>query len=130
VTDGERDFETRNYLGKSHWITISQPVVDVDDDTVIDLTAQVWQDSGYAMVWVEFYFLRYIPHNPLYRGAMIHKQGRWVDRFALTKVHSRLLGPGPNLSADITKRMDAARKEAASRLIWLEAIDVRTIDQR
>lgn len=128
--DGFRaKYESTRYMGWNNYVVIGRPLVDVDNETIIDLAASVWQNSGEPLCFVELIFFRYIPFNPIYTGQMMRKQGTWVDWHSQTHVHSRLMGIPPNLSSEMEARLDEARRAAESRLIWIEAINVKTIDQ-
>lgn len=114
-----------NY-GESVWLTIGQPLVEVDLDWVGDTVVQIWQQSSRTWVQVQYLFFRYIPFNPLYRGEMLAKQGKWHEWWASMPGVATMTA----FSAAFPPTFEAPLQSAESRLIWLEGCKVRTYEKR
>lgn len=112
--------------GEVRWIWIGRSVTEVDADEITDLSIEAWQNSGRDFLQVKFMFFRYIPFNPLYRGQMLRKQGKWLEWWAQTNAHSSIRAFGYN----VEHVMDFAHKAAATRVVFLEMIGVSCFDHR
>lgn len=127
VFDGSvYSYETDRYSGWNNWVTVGKPLVDVDNEMLFNEVLSIWQRSSEMFVFVEFLFFRYIPFNPIYKGEMLAKQGRWFEFTTQSPVRATQA----EVIAGIEEAVDNARIAAEYRLIWLEAINVKTIDER
>lgn len=117
--------DTDSHYGESTWITVGEPLVNVDMDFVGDTVVNVWQQSGRQYVQARFLFFRYIPFNPLYRGEMLAKQGKWHPWWTSTAIAATMLTIA---SGFLEVAFDEALRSAESRLIWLEGYLVRSFD--
>jgi hypothetical protein len=126
--DIEGDINTDTYEGSSHWVTVGAPVVEVDQQYVIDTAMDFQRQAGHTWLQVVFLFYRYIPFNPLYKGeALIEKwQGKWKPWWESTAILDSEYG----ITDGVTRCMDLARFSAESRLIWFEGFKVRTMNMK
>jgi hypothetical protein len=75
---------------------------------------------------VRFLIFRYIPKNPLYRGEMVSKQGTWADWWTSTAT----FGDGKSLEDGVEVALARALQASASRVIWLEAMNIRSFNHK
>lgn len=113
-------------IGEETWVTIGRDINDLDNSEVVDSVVSIWQDSGRDYVSVRFFFLRFIPFNPLYKGELAKKAGKWVDFWWRTQAASAK----DTITRYVEGYLDLARKKGESRVIFLEMIGVSTLNRR
>lgn len=124
--DGIGEIDTLRNFGESVWIAVGAPLVDADVDHLADQAISIWQQSERAWIHIVFLLFRYIPFNPLYRGEMISKQGKWDAFWTQTPLAATL----DSIANGIESALEVARVSAHSRLIWLEGAKVRVFDRK
>lgn len=112
--------------GESVWVAVGQALVEVDLDSIGDTIVQIWHQSDRTWVQVQYLFFRYIPFNPLYRGEMIAKQGKWHEWWAAMEGVASMR----SFETYFHKTFTEPLLSAESRLIWLEGYKVRTYEKR
>lgn len=117
-------------VGETEWVTVGQPVLDVDVRELIKIAFAIYRESERDYVSVKFLFFRFIPFNPSYaaRGLteLVTKQGTWVEQWITTKAVST----EGALSRYIEYYMDRSYIWAETRVIFLEMIGVNTFDRK
>jgi hypothetical protein len=126
VRAGRREIDSEFNIGETEWVTVGQSVLEVDIPTLIKTAWAIYEESGRDYVSVKFLFFRFIPFNPLYRGEMIKKQGKWVEQWVTTKAVSRR----DALERYVEYYMERAIEWAQTRVIFLEMIAVNTFDRK
>lgn len=119
-------YDSRNYFGEIHYIEVRQPLVEADRDTIMDAALSFWLGSGRDFIFATFVFYRYIAINPLYRGEMLRRAGTWTMDTPST--------PAQATQQDFIDSFEAEWDRyllwAESRLVWLDGVIVRTLDQK
>ena len=129
----ESEYFTTRYKVQDVWIPIKKGFHAITSDQIASLAQTVFENTSNEYARVIFLAYRFIPFNPAYRGAMAKKQGQWVSAFVSTSVQRTMT----SLAGDIDKvfwggtrtpGMMNSLKGASKRVIWLEAINVQTMD--
>ncbi len=123
---GGKVVNTDRYYGESEWVTIGKPMLEVDVAGMARNVSSAWKISRRVWCQVRFLIFRYIPFNPLYKGEMVNRQGTWADWWTSTE----LFGDQQSLENGVEVAMTRALQAAASRVIWLEAMNIRTFDDK
>jgi len=124
--EGDNTIDTDLYFGESTWMPVGAPVLEVDFAGLADQVIAFWQASARNWCRVIFMFFRYIPFNPLYRGELAAKAGKWFDWWSSTHVNGSL----QSIYSDMENVWTDARDAAYQRMIWLEAIKVSVFDNK
>ena len=74
----------------------------------------------------QYLFFRYIPFNPIYRGEMLSKQGKWHEWWASMEGVATMR----DFEGAFGRTFVEPLRSAESRLIWLEGYKVRTYEKR
>lgn len=126
VRAGRREIDSEFNIGETEWVTVGQSVLEVDIPTLVRTAWGIYEESGRDYVSVKFLFFRFIPFNPLYRGEMLKKQGKWAEQWLTTAAVSYRDG----LVRYIEHYMERATLWAQTRVIFLEMIAVNTFDRK
>lgn len=126
IGQGSRPIVSEFNIGETTWETIGKDVNEVSDSELIDIVVEIWRQSGRDNMQVKFFFLRFIPFNPMYKGELQRKQGTWVEQWQSTQAASSPY----TMSRYIEFYLERAREWAETRVIFLEMIGVSTFDRR
>jgi len=125
-SEGVTELDTDRYRGEVHTFTVGQPATEVDAEGLANTAVRVWQDSGRTFARTIFLFFRFIPFNPLYKGEMIRKQGKWFDWWDSTKPWGTI----NSIHQSVLNVMEDAQRAAESRIIWVEQMQVHVFDDK
>lgn len=123
---GARRINTNEYVGESQWITIGKPILEVDVEGLGRQVAEAWRYSRRTWVQAIFLMFRYIPFNSTYKGEMVNKQGRWFDWWTSTAIH----GDDQTIRNAVEVALGGAVAAGYNRVIWIEAMNIRTFDHK
>lgn len=123
---GSKRVNTDAYSGEWNWITIGQSMLDVDPERIGAQVVEIWRHSRRTLCDVRFLSFRYVPFNPLYKGEMVNKQGKWFDWWTGTGIH----GEARTIQDAVEVALGYQVSAAYNRVIWLEAMGVRTMDHK
>ena len=132
-----REVENQTRFGDVFSYNIDKPAADVDPDDIVELALKHWIESGRLWCYVKLFCLRYIPFNPLYKGALRRKQGKWHDWWSSTPVRSTeksIAQAIHNLFTGFRNRRGGRstgiHEAAESRMIWLLQVQIYCLDDR
>lgn len=123
---GESSYDTDRYRGSIHTFTIGQPLLEVDVTGLSEQAIVTWEESKRTFCMCRFLLFRFIPFNPLYKGEMVRKQGKWMDFWTSTPAQSIESA----IRQDILNSLEKAQTAAESRVIWLEQMQVIVFDDK
>lgn len=135
VLGRKRRRDTRDFRGHDTWIKIDRDIENVRAENILDLTVDVWEKSGASGCYIVLFMFRYVPHNPQYKPEhpLFHKQGQWIPQTQTIKSVKKLDRWSDTLELldnHIRYIFENTMSQRERRVIWLEAIDVRTYDHK
>jgi len=131
-SEGSHPYNTDRYTGEQHVLTVGQPVLEVDWDSLASFVQRLFVNSKRNYIRVRFLMFRYVTPGSPGRGGMVSRRGKWSEFWMSTHVQSSenaiynevssLIDEGPEMGKQ------SIRDLASRRIIWLEQVHVHTFD--